>query len=187
MLHYPLAMFMFWKHLGDQQGKLDDDQSTFVLEGADSQGGSRAYMATDTSTFDENVEEPSQTTYNKMPTSSTSARRPKGAAALGAVNIGSLLLLLGGVFAVVAALLARQGFTGRDHVVGIDLGTTYSVVAISQKNNVTAIADREGHALVPSTVAFLPDGEVLVGREARAHRTTDPQHTIFNAKRFIGQ
>ncbi|KAJ8525663.1 hypothetical protein ON010_g15450 [Phytophthora cinnamomi] len=72
-------------------------------------------------------------------------------------------------------------------VVGIDLGTTYSVVAISQKNNVTAIADDQGHVLVPSTVAFLPNGGVIVGREARAHRTTDPQHTIFNAKRFIGR
>ncbi|GMF13576.1 unnamed protein product [Phytophthora lilii] len=58
-------------------------------------------------------------------------------------------------------------------VVGIDLGTTYSVVAISQKNNVTAIADAQGHVLVPSTVAFLPRG--------------DPKHTIFNAKRFIGR
>ncbi|KAG1690879.1 hypothetical protein DVH05_027481 [Phytophthora capsici] len=122
-----------------------------------------------------------------MSTSSSSGRRPQSISALGSVNIGSLLLLLGGIFAVVAALLARHGFTGRDHVVGIDLGTTYSVVAISRKNNVTAIADSEGHVLVPSTVAFLPDGGVLVGREARVHRTTDPQHTIFNAKRFIGQ
>ncbi|KAG2512412.1 hypothetical protein BBO99_00008321 [Phytophthora kernoviae] len=103
------------------------------------------------------------------------------------VNIGSLLVLIGGIFSVVAALLARHGFTGRDHVVGIDLGTTYSVVAISQKNNVTAITDAQGHVLVPSTVAFLPHGEVLVGRKAREHRTTDPMHTVFNAKRFIGR
>ncbi|KAG2768733.1 hypothetical protein Pcac1_g20051 [Phytophthora cactorum] len=122
-----------------------------------------------------------------MAASSSAVRRPQGAAVLGGVNVGSLLLLLSGTFAVFAALLARHGFTGRDHVVGIDLGTTYSVVAISQKNNVTAIADKEGHVLVPSTVAFLPNGGVLVGREARAYRTTDPQHTIFNAKRFIGQ
>ncbi|KAL4130198.1 hypothetical protein PRIC2_006204 [Phytophthora ramorum] len=119
-------------------------------------------------------------------TTTTSAARSPGAASRG-VNIGSLLVLIGGVLAVIAALLARHGFTGRDHVVGIDLGTTYSVVAISQKNNVTAIADDEGYILVPSTVAFLPHGEMLVGREARAHRTTDPQHTIFNAKRFIGR
>ncbi|KAG6615649.1 hsp70-like protein [Phytophthora cinnamomi] len=120
-------------------------------------------------------------------TTSSAARRPPAPGAFSSVNVGSLLLLLGGASAVVAALLARQGFTGRDHVVGIDLGTTYSVVAISQKNNVTAIADDQGHVLVPSTVAFLPNGGVIVGREARAHRTTDPQHTIFNAKRFIGR
>ncbi|KAF1318611.1 Hsp70-like protein, partial [Globisporangium splendens] len=123
-------------------------------------------------------------------------------------NVGSLLLFVGGVFAVVSAFLARQGFTGRDHgnslplslslslcdcalmciaVVGIDLGTTYSVVAISQKNNVTVIPDALGHVLIPSMVAFLPEGNVLVGRDARAHRTKDPAHTIFNAKRFIGR
>ncbi|ETP49765.1 hypothetical protein F442_04771 [Phytophthora nicotianae P10297] len=121
-----------------------------------------------------------------MVASSSAVRRPQNSV-LGGVNVGSLLLLLSGVFAVFAALLARHGFTGRDHVVGIDLGTTYSVVAISQKNNVTAIKDKEGYVLVPSTVAFLPHGGVLVGREARAHRTLDPQHTVFNAKRFIGQ
>ncbi|KAE8904322.1 hypothetical protein PF005_g15555 [Phytophthora fragariae] len=120
-------------------------------------------------------------------TASSTARHPQAPGAFSGVNVGSLLLLLGGAFAVFAALLARHGFTGRDHVVGIDLGTTYSVVAISQKNNVTAIADDQGHLLVPSTVAFLPDGEVIVGRRARAHRTTDPKHTIFNAKRFIGR
>ncbi|CAI5726034.1 unnamed protein product [Hyaloperonospora brassicae] len=103
------------------------------------------------------------------------------------VNIGSLLLLLGGLFAVFAALLARHGFTGRDHVVGIDLGTTYSVVAISQKGKVTAIADKDGYTLVPSTVAFLPNGDAAVGRKAREHGAIDPRHTIFNAKRFIGR
>ncbi|CAI5707509.1 unnamed protein product [Peronospora farinosa] len=103
------------------------------------------------------------------------------------INFTSILLLLCGIFAVFAALLARHGFTGRDHVVGIDLGTTYSVVAISQKNSVTAIADSDGHVLIPSTVAFLPHGEIVVGRKARAHLIKDPQHTIFNAKRFIGR
>jgi len=97
------------------------------------------------------------------------------------VPVGSLLLLVGGVLAVVAALLGRSGFTVvaacskrgerrwgfvahsnlcgvRLSVVGIDLGTTYSVVAISQRNNVSVISDAQGHALVPSTVAFLPGG-----------------------------
>ncbi|TDH71244.1 hypothetical protein CCR75_002834 [Bremia lactucae] len=117
----------------------------------------------------------------------SAVRRFEGGAIIKSVNVGSLMLLLGGIAAVLSALLARHGFTGRDHVVGIDLGTTYSVVAILQKNEITPIADKDGHVLVPSTVAFLPDGGLLVGREARAYRTTDPQHTIFNAKRFIGQ
>lgn len=43
-------------------------------------------------------------------------------------------------------------------VVGIDLGTTYSVVAIAQKNNVSVIPDAFGHMIIPSIVAFLPEG-----------------------------
>ncbi|KAI9907059.1 hypothetical protein PsorP6_003237 [Peronosclerospora sorghi] len=103
------------------------------------------------------------------------------------VNVASLVLLLGGVAAVLAAFLARSGFTGRAHVVGIDLGTTYSVVAIAQQKTVHVIPDADGAVLIPSTVAYLPHGNVLVGHKARAHRTIDPKHTIFNAKRFIGQ
>lgn len=73
-------------------------------------------------------------------------------------------------------------------VVGIDLGTTYSVVAIAQKNQVTVIPDVYGHVIIPSMVAFVAETkQPLVGRPARAHRTKDPTHTIFNAKRFIGK
>ncbi|DBA05293.1 TPA: hypothetical protein N0F65_007455 [Lagenidium giganteum] len=96
-------------------------------------------------------------------------------------------MLVGGVGAVVAALLARSGFRGRQHVVGVDLGTTYSVVGIAQGDNVTIVPDQYGHLIIPSMVAFLDDGDVLVGRQARAHRTKDPAHTVFNAKRFIGR
>ncbi|TYZ58051.1 hypothetical protein PybrP1_012704 [[Pythium] brassicae (nom. inval.)] len=119
-------------------------------------------------------------------TATSSSSNGGGGSSLGA-HVGSLLLLVGGAFAVGSALLARQGFTGRDHVVGVDLGTTYSVVAISQRNNVSVIPDAFGHVIIPSIVAFLPRGETLVGRQARAHRTKDPQHTVFNAKRFIGR
>nr|CCA27145.1 hsp70like protein putative [Albugo laibachii Nc14] len=102
-------------------------------------------------------------------------------------HLTSILILSGGIFAVIAAFLARSGFTGREHVIGIDLGTTYSVVAISQHNNVTIIPDRHHHTLIPSIVTFLPEGALLVGRQARAYRTKDPRHTIYNAKRFIGR
>lgn len=98
------------------------------------------------------------------------------------VPVGPVLLLVGGALAVLAAVLGRYGFTGRDHglcsavavrtrvsvaeairvlVVGIDLGTTYSVVAISQRNNVTVIPDSHGHLIIPSMVAFLPDGGLI--------------------------
>lgn len=73
-------------------------------------------------------------------------------------------------------------------MVGIDLGTTYSVVAIAQKNQVTVIPDVYGHVIIPSMVAFVAEAkQPLVGRPARAHRTKDPAHSIFNAKRFIGK
>ncbi|ETO80835.1 hypothetical protein F444_04757, partial [Phytophthora nicotianae P1976] len=64
MLHYPLAMFMFWKHLQEQNTnkELDDDQNTFVLE--DSQGGSRAYMSSDSGRT--NDEEQTRTNYIKF-------------------------------------------------------------------------------------------------------------------------
>lgn len=70
---------------------------------------------------------------------------------------------------------------------GIDLGTTYSVVAIAQRGDVSVVPDARGRVLVPSMVAFLPDGELLVGHSARAHRIRDPRHTVFNAKRYIGR
>lgn len=56
---------------------------------------------------------------------------------------------------VLCAILAMMGFQGRDHVVGIDLGTTYSVIGVSQRGNVTIVPDANGHVLVPSVVAFL--------------------------------
>ncbi|KAF0690178.1 Aste57867_18428 [Aphanomyces stellatus] len=103
------------------------------------------------------------------------------------VNPGSIIFCAAAVFAVIAAFLARSGHLGREHIVGIDLGTTYSVVAVNRKGNVTVIPDPSGHVLLPSIVAFKPHGEVLVGRAARHHRSVDPKHTIYNAKRFIGR
>jgi molecular chaperone DnaK len=72
-------------------------------------------------------------------------------------------------------------------VIGIDLGTTNSVVATVRKNRVEVIPDAQGHRLHPSTVAFMPSGEVLVGHAARARRHIDPNNTIFSHKRLIGQ
>lgn len=72
-------------------------------------------------------------------------------------------------------------------VIGIDLGTTNSVVATVRGNRVEVIPDPQGHRLHPSVVAFVPNGDILVGHAARARRHIDPQNTIYSAKRLIGQ
>jgi molecular chaperone DnaK len=72
-------------------------------------------------------------------------------------------------------------------VVGIDLGTTNSVVACIQNGEVVVIANEQGHRLHPSVVAFKPNGERVVGLAARLRRIIDPINTIFSAKRIIGQ
>lgn len=112
------------------------------------------------------------------PQQSKAAPRPKSRSNDLRHHVMSIMILSGGIFALIAAFLARSGFTGRQHgtkvlphyandrliliilplVIGIDLGTTYSVVAISQRNNVSIIPDRYQHTLIPSIVTFLPHG-----------------------------
>jgi len=71
--------------------------------------------------------------------------------------------------------------------VGIDLGTTHTVVAYSQDGEVHVLADDEGNRLLPSVVNFHPGGDVLVGQEARNRRLVDPKNTIASVKRLIGR
>ena len=72
-------------------------------------------------------------------------------------------------------------------VLGIDLGTSNSVVAVCEDGTVTVIADEEGHQIHPSAVAFMPDGSVLVGTRARAGIIQRPNETVVSAKRLIGR
>ncbi|USN50406.1 MAG: molecular chaperone DnaK [Myxococcales bacterium] len=72
-------------------------------------------------------------------------------------------------------------------VIGIDLGTTNSVVAIMEGGEPKVIANEEGARTTPSVVGFAKDGEVLVGQIASRQRITNPENTIYSAKRFIGQ
>jgi len=73
------------------------------------------------------------------------------------------------------------------HVVGIDLGTTNSLVAILDADGPRVIAHPEtGERLLPSAVAFLPDGEMLVGRAAKAMAAEHPFEVILSVKRFMG-
>ena len=72
-------------------------------------------------------------------------------------------------------------------VIGIDLGTTFSVVAIMEGGEPKVIINEEGSRLTPSVVAFTKEGEVLVGQVARRQAITNPENTIFSIKRFMGR
>ena len=69
--------------------------------------------------------------------------------------------------------------------IGIDLGTTYSCVAVFQEGRVEVIANSQGSRITPSVVAFTEKGRI-VGEGAEVHKTLDPENTIYSAKRFIG-
>ena len=71
--------------------------------------------------------------------------------------------------------------------VGIDLGTTNSVVAVMEGGNPTVIINSEGNRLTPSVVAFTKTGERLVGQLARRQAVLNPENTIYSVKRFIGR
>jgi len=71
--------------------------------------------------------------------------------------------------------------------IGIDLGTTNSVVAVMEGDKVTVIANEEGSRTTPSVVAFTPKGERLVGQVAKRQRVTNPENTIYSIKRFMGR
>jgi molecular chaperone DnaK len=72
-------------------------------------------------------------------------------------------------------------------VIGIDLGTTNSVVAVMEGGQPTVIVNQEGARLTPSVVAFTKDGERLVGQVAKRQAVTNPENTIFSIKRFMGR
>jgi len=72
-------------------------------------------------------------------------------------------------------------------VIGIDLGTTNSVVAVMEGGEPVVIPNAEGGRTTPSVVAFTKDGERLVGQVARRQAITNPENTIFSIKRFMGR
>ncbi|WP_028104358.1 Fe-S protein assembly chaperone HscA [Pseudoduganella violaceinigra] len=71
--------------------------------------------------------------------------------------------------------------------VGIDLGTTNSLVATVRSSIPEVLNDEEGHPLLPSVVRYLPNGHANIGYKAQAHQTTDPKNTIVSVKRFMGR
>lgn len=72
-------------------------------------------------------------------------------------------------------------------IIGIDLGTTNSVVAIMEGGESKVIVNQEGKRTTPSVVAFKPDGERLVGELAKRQAAMNPERTIYSIKRFIGR
>ena len=71
--------------------------------------------------------------------------------------------------------------------VGIDLGTTNSLVATVRHGIPEVLDDEEGHSLLPSIVRYLPNGYANIGHSAKAAQTTDPKNTIVSVKRFMGR
>ena len=74
-----------------------------------------------------------------------------------------------------------------DKVIGIDLGTTNSVVAVMEGGDPVVIPNSEGGRTTPSVVAFTKDGERLVGQVAKRQAVTNPTNTVFSIKRFMGR
>lgn len=71
--------------------------------------------------------------------------------------------------------------------VGIDLGTTNSLVATVRNSIPEVLDDEQGHALLPSVVRYLPNGHANIGYKAQAAQTTDPRNTVISVKRFMGR
>ena len=72
-------------------------------------------------------------------------------------------------------------------IIGIDLGTTNSCVAVWEGNEPVVIPNNEGKRTTPSVVAFLENGERKVGDPAKRQAITNPKHTVYSIKRFMGE
>jgi len=76
---------------------------------------------------------------------------------------------------------------GKEKIIGIDLGTTFSAVAVLEGGKPVIISNAEGERITPSVVSMTEDGERLVGRLARNQAITNPEHTVYSIKRHMGE
>ncbi|GGC17397.1 chaperone protein HscA [Oxalicibacterium flavum] len=87
--------------------------------------------------------------------------------------------------------IAEPGMSTAPHqhrlAVGIDLGTTNSLVATVRNSVPEVLTDEEGRSLLPSVVRYLPDGNAHIGHKAQAAQNTDPKNTVVSVKRFMGR
>src|ERR1043166_6029119 len=81
----------------------------------------------------------------------------------------------------------RVRSTQMSRVIGIDLGTTNSVVAVMEGGEPAVIVNQEGARTTPSVVGFAKEGERLVGQVAKRQAVTNPENTVFSIKRFMGR
>lgn len=97
--------------------------------------------------------------------------------------------LISFVIAVVAicAGMAWFGFKGRVTTIGVDLGTTFSVVGINQHGKIVIVEDKFGHKIFPSVVSYMDSGHILAAYDALPQLSLNSMNTIYNAKRFIGR
>ncbi len=72
-------------------------------------------------------------------------------------------------------------------VIGIDLGTTNSVVSVMEGGDAIVITNAEGGRITPSVVAFTKEGDKLVGQVAKRQAITNPQNTVYSIQRFMGR
>jgi molecular chaperone DnaK (HSP70) len=83
--------------------------------------------------------------------------------------------------------VSEEEWVGMAKIIGIDLGTTNSVVAVMEGGEPKVIPNEEGGRTTPSVVAFTKSGERLVGQVAKRQAITNPENTIFSIKRFMGR